>query len=116
MMHELALLRTMMDKNFYEDHKGIRFPDIGIPSLKIDIEYDGSYWHDKEKDKIRQKKLEGVGWLCITFFKLIKHWNESSFKFKILDVKACNSDKSNLIRSRESSPTDPVKEPLELTP
>jgi len=43
------------------------FLDIAIPSLMIDVEYDGSYFHPTEgskfeKDKIRQKDLEETGW------------------------------------------------------
>jgi hypothetical protein len=37
--------------------------DIAIPSLKIAIEYDGSYWHkDEERDKKRQSEIESNGW------------------------------------------------------
>ena len=36
--------------------------DIAVPELKLCFEYDGSYWHDKEKDKIRDEVLEGMGW------------------------------------------------------
>lgn len=41
--------------------------DIAIPSLGIAIEYDGSYWHDKENDKKRQNKLEREGWKFIRY-------------------------------------------------
>ena len=43
MMHELALIKTMMDKDFYEDHKGIRFPDKlftkDLRKIKQTLEY-----------------------------------------------------------------------------
>ena len=43
-------------------------PDIVIPDLKIAIEYDGSYWHkDIEKDKIRQEKIENLGFKFIRY-------------------------------------------------
>lgn len=43
-----------------------RFADVGIPSLKIDYEYDGSYWHqNKEKDRIRDEEIKEVGWKII---------------------------------------------------
>jgi hypothetical protein len=42
--------------------------DIAIPSLRISIEYDGSYWHqDKEYDNNRQKLLENLGWKFIRY-------------------------------------------------
>ena len=42
--------------------------DIGIESLKIAIEYDGSFWHqDKEYDDKRQKLLENFGWKFIRY-------------------------------------------------
>jgi len=36
--------------------------DIAVPELKLCFEYDGSYWHDVEKDKKRDEVLEGMGW------------------------------------------------------
>jgi len=37
--------------------------DIAVPELKLCFEYDGSYWHDEEKDKRRDEVLEGMGWI-----------------------------------------------------
>lgn len=45
----------------------VYFGDVGIPSLNLIIEYDGAYWHDVERDKIRDKKIQGVGWRVIRF-------------------------------------------------
>lgn len=47
--------------------KGIRFADIGIPSLKLDIEFDGVYWHEdrKESDYERDLELAEVGWMTL---------------------------------------------------
>jgi very-short-patch-repair endonuclease len=43
--------------------------DIAIPDLMICFESDGSYWHkDQEKDLIRQKQIEGLGWKVIRYF------------------------------------------------
>jgi very-short-patch-repair endonuclease len=43
-----------------------RFADVGIPSLKIDYEYDEPYWHqDKKQDSIRDKELKKEGWQTI---------------------------------------------------
>tara|TARA_R110002012_G_scaffold239134_1_gene413102 strand:- start:1506 stop:2735 length:1230 start_codon:yes stop_codon:yes gene_type:complete len=43
MMHELALLKTMMDKDIYDQHKGIRFPDSlftkDLRKIKQTLEY-----------------------------------------------------------------------------
>ena len=46
---------------------GAKFADIGIPSLKLDVEYDGQYWHKKRKkqDKRRDLDLHKVGWTTI---------------------------------------------------
>ena len=42
--------------------------DIAIPSLMIDIEYDGSYYHqDEEKDRKRQYEIEDKGWKVIRY-------------------------------------------------
>ncbi len=42
--------------------------DIALPTRKIAIEYDGSYWHkDEEKDKQRQKQIESLGWKFIRY-------------------------------------------------
>jgi len=50
--------------------------DIVIPDINIAIEYDGSYWHDEEKDKIRQKKLEKEGWCFIRYKDYIPSLNK----------------------------------------
>jgi len=50
------------------NHPSLSFSiDIAIPNLMIAIEYDGSYWHDVEKDKIRQNKLENIGWKFLRY-------------------------------------------------
>lgn len=42
--------------------------DVAIQELKIWFESDGSYWHlDDEKDLIRQRKIEELGWKCIRY-------------------------------------------------
>ncbi len=45
--------------------KSLRFADVGIPSLSICLEYDAGYWHDQEKDGIRDRELAEVGWKTI---------------------------------------------------
>jgi very-short-patch-repair endonuclease len=46
------------------------FLDFGNPFLKIGIECDGKAWHDKEKDRIRDDRLETAGW---TIFRIEGH-------------------------------------------
>lgn len=41
--------------------------DIAIVDLKIAVEYDGSYWHDKERDDYRDYVLKEKGWSTIRF-------------------------------------------------
>ena len=42
--------------------------DFAIPGLKIVIECDGEYWHqDKQKDAIRDKRIEGEGWVILHY-------------------------------------------------
>ena len=45
----------------------IRYADIGIPSLKIDFEYDGSYSHQNTSfaDERRDEELSIQGWRTI---------------------------------------------------
>jgi very-short-patch-repair endonuclease len=46
--------------------RSYRLADIAVPSLKIDFEYDGGYWHTnvhKDSDIIRDNELAEVGWL-----------------------------------------------------
>lgn len=41
--------------------------DFALPEFKIAIECDGVYWHNKEKDKIRDEELLKVGWKTLRF-------------------------------------------------
>ena len=44
------------------------FVDFAIPENKIVIECDGTYWHKNiEKDKIRQDRIENLGWTVLRF-------------------------------------------------
>jgi len=54
--------------------------DIAIPNLKIAVEYDGSYWHDKKKDNIRDKLLKKMGWETLRFEDYIPSKNELELK------------------------------------
>ena len=44
-----------------------RIADIAIPFHKIAIEYDEPYWHNKQKDKERDKLFESIGWKVIRY-------------------------------------------------
>lgn len=47
-------------------NSGNRHADVGIPSKKICIEYDGKYWHkNKLEDEARDRELLEVGWRTI---------------------------------------------------
>lgn len=54
--------------------------DIAIPSLKVDIEYDGSIWHNREKniayDKKRDELLKQNGWHVIRYVDRIPSYSE----------------------------------------
>jgi len=57
--------------------------DIAIPSKKIVIEYDGSYWHqDKNKDLIRQGKIESIGWNVLRFIDYVPSIDELKDKIE----------------------------------
>lgn len=43
----------------------LRFADIGIPSLKVDVEFDCEYWHDDKEDMKRDAELASIGWSTI---------------------------------------------------
>jgi len=45
--------------------EGLYFADIGIPSQNLDIEYDGEYWHNKEKDEKRDTNITNSGWKVV---------------------------------------------------
>lgn len=53
-----------------------RFADIAIPSLKIDIEFDGKRWHKENNDEIRDIEINKIGWNILRFdnsiFKIIQ--------------------------------------------
>ena len=59
-----------------------RFADIAIPSLKLDIEYDCEYWHNKENDIKRDKEIRTAGWEVIRFDKSIFKKLEKSLNNK----------------------------------
>jgi len=78
-------------KNIYEDaeleypiklKKGVKFADVGIPSLKLDCEYDGEYWHQGHEldDKKRDIAVGKVGWDTIRF-------NKNNYKDCIESIK-----------------------------
>jgi len=66
MMHILDAL----DLNYEHQFPVLNFfVDFALKDLKVAIEVDGRYWHDKdpEKDLLRQKKIEEEGWTVVRF-------------------------------------------------
>lgn len=57
---------------------GIRFADVGIPSINVDFEYDGSYWHRNKDDKKRDLELNSVGWKTYRILEGNKNWKEET--------------------------------------
>lgn len=55
---------------------GIRFADVGIPSIRVDFEYDGTYWHRNKDDKKRDSELNCVGWETYRILEGNKNWEE----------------------------------------
>lgn len=54
--------------------------DIAIPSLKVAIEYDGSYWHkNKDKDQKRQTEIERLGWKFLRYIDRIPSSDELKY-------------------------------------
>ncbi len=45
--------------------KSVYFADVGIPSKKLDIEYDCWYWHSLKNDRKRDRHIKKVGWNVI---------------------------------------------------
>jgi len=73
-------------KKYYPNAK-MEFPfayifclDIAIEELKLCIEYDGSYWHDEEKDAERDETLKKLGWDTIRFIDYVPNDNELIMK------------------------------------
>ena len=64
-----VLIRNRGQKNRY------LFPDFAFPEHKILVEADGIAWHDKEKDDIRDKKLNSRGWDVLHFTEAEIHKN-----------------------------------------
>lgn len=52
----------------FKTNKTIRYLDVAVPSLKIDFEYDGPYWHqDEGKNLTREYEIRNKGWAIIRF-------------------------------------------------
>ncbi len=58
------------------------FLDVAIIEHKICIEYDGSYWHDKNHDAVRDRILSGFGWKIIRFVDYVPTKEELTDKIK----------------------------------
>lgn len=58
--------------------------DIAVLNKKLAFEYDGSYWHDPEKDKKRDEVLDGLGWKTIRFIDRLPTRDEIKLRCKLL--------------------------------
>lgn len=71
-------------------NKSIRFLDVAIPSLKIDFEYEGSYWHqDEHKDLRREFEIRDMGWAVIRICDE-KHLNDRTIDIALNVLKTKN--------------------------
>lgn len=61
------LVKEIYPKAELEYESRSYFIDIAVPEEMLCIEYDGSYWHNKEHDEIRDKLLSSFGWKVIRF-------------------------------------------------
>jgi len=62
----------------------VYFVDVGVPSIRLAIEYDGEYWHrDKPNETIREYRIKKKGWKVIRI-------TERDF-LKLKDNKECIS-------------------------
>jgi very-short-patch-repair endonuclease len=69
--------------------RSVRWCDIAVPTLKLDFEFDGNYWHNnKERDNKRDLELANVGWITFRVDKIILskllHQNIKDLEEKIL--------------------------------
>ena len=78
--------------NYYFKVKdGYLFPDFRFIDINLIIEVDGSYWHkDIEAEKIRDKRLNEVGYKVI-------HFSDKELK-NVEDVKRCILQELNLLK------------------
>jgi len=65
----MAKLLDKMNIDYVFQYPILRYNvDFAIPALKIVIECDGEQWHqDKEKDAIRQRRIEQEGWFVLRY-------------------------------------------------
>jgi very-short-patch-repair endonuclease len=65
----MSLCLDKMGVQYVSQYPVLRYNlDFAIPELKIGIECDGEQWHqDKEKERIRQERLEKEGWSVLHY-------------------------------------------------
>jgi very-short-patch-repair endonuclease len=59
--------------------------DIAIPEKRIDIEYNGSYWHDKNSDLIRQNYLKKHHWKILRYKDYIPTFDQLKMDLESLE-------------------------------
>jgi len=60
-------LEELNIKAHYNLKAGSYWIDWAIPGIKIGFECDGEQWHDAEKDEIRDRRLNKLGWKIYRF-------------------------------------------------
>jgi len=64
-----------------------RHLDVAFPKRRIDIEVDGSYWHDVIEDAIRDVELRKIGWKTFRFCsRVLRRRYEGETKAKLSQI------------------------------
>ncbi|MEK6932634.1 MAG: DUF559 domain-containing protein [Nanoarchaeota archaeon] len=77
--------KDLFHNNYIKVYNGFYYPDFFIPSKNLIIECDGKYWHNKQRDEIRQKNLELAGYKVIRFSGKEIKFKSEEVKNKLLD-------------------------------
>ena len=73
--------------------------DVAIPEHMIWFESDGTYYHqDKEKDMIRQRNIEKLGWKCIRYYPV-------DFVSQVPSIEQIKIDINNILENK-NEPTN----------
>ena len=57
------MVQTVWPEAALEHPVGSRVIDVAVPSLRLAMEYDGTYWHqDAQEDALRDAELHAAGW------------------------------------------------------
>lgn len=77
----LKIDKDFFYNQYFKTNKGFKFPDFIIPTKKLIIECDGSFWHkNKEKDFIRDNLFKEKGYKVL-------HFSEKDIKKRVEVIK-----------------------------